>query len=95
MERLNSNGSVASSTADAPPMSPTKVAQAEAIKKQGDIVRKLKEEKADKSKVGQQIMLNMLFSCSVHYSCIVRSIFGGSYAKSMNSNTSVVLGCFS
>ena len=53
MERLNSNGSVASS-ADAPPMSPTKLAQAEAIKKQGDVVRKLKEEKADKAKVRQQ-----------------------------------------
>ena len=52
MERLNSTGSVASS-ADAPPMSPTKVAQMEAIKAQGDIVRKLKEEKADKSKVGR------------------------------------------
>ena len=45
MERLNSD------SADAPPMSPTKVAQAEAVKKQGDLVRKLKEEKADKAKV--------------------------------------------
>ena len=45
MERLNSD------SADAPPMSPTKVAQAEAVKKQGDVVRKLKEEKADKAKV--------------------------------------------
>ena len=57
MERLNSNGSVASS-ADAPPMSPTKLAQAEAIKKQGDVVRKLKEEKADKAKVRQQNVLS-------------------------------------
>ena len=45
MERLNSD------SADAPPMSPTKVALAEAVKKQGDVVRKLKEEKADKAKV--------------------------------------------
>jgi len=54
MERLNSTGSVASS-ADAPPMSPTKVAQMEAIKAQGDVVRKLKEEKADKSKITEEV----------------------------------------
>ena len=58
MERLNSTGSVASS-ADAPPMSPTKVAQMEAIKAQGDVVRKLKEEKADKSKVGRATIWNI------------------------------------
>ena len=90
MDKMNSNGGEASPAAQ-PPTSPTKAALAEAVKAQGDVVRKLKEEKADKSKVGQHIMLNMLFSFSVHYSGIVRSIFGGSNAKSMNRNTSVVL----
>merc|ERR1712186_147455 len=36
-------------------MSPTKLAQAEAIKKQGDVVRKLKEEKADKAKINEEV----------------------------------------
>jgi len=49
MERLNSD------SADAPPMSPTKVALAEAVKKQGDVVRKLKEEKADKAKINEEV----------------------------------------
>ena len=51
---MNSNGGEASPAAQ-PPTSPTKAALAEAVKAQGDVVRKLKEEKADKSKVGEQI----------------------------------------
>ena len=49
---MNSNGGV--ETAATPPMSPTKASLAEAVRQQGDVVRKLKEEKADKSKVGRE-----------------------------------------
>lgn len=38
-----------------PPMSPTKASLAEAVRQQGDLVRKLKEEKADKSKISEEV----------------------------------------
>lgn len=51
---MNSNGGEASPAAQ-PPTSPTKAALAEAVKAQGDVVRKLKEEKADKSKITEEV----------------------------------------
>ena len=74
---MNSNGGVETAESATPAMSPTKAALAEAVRQQGDVVRKLKEEKADKSKVGKGergIFTSTLLYCNLNVGVLKVSI---------------------